>query len=119
MTTQAIIADYHGDFKDSQDKFHGAMLVYIGWDKHCFFYSAKAFPLDPNMPFAAVMEHVMPEGFGQHPHYANIDWSTVTWTLNQEPFTPDMEKSLADQGFDHKCVLRFDTHDDGYAGVNI
>ncbi len=109
MATQALRADYHGDGKDTEDKFHGAILVYINWDKHLFFYSAKAFPLDPNMPFAAVLEHVIGTHFCQHPEYKNINWDTVEWTLNNEPFMPVMEKSLAENGFDHKCLLRFKT----------
>lgn len=109
MAVQALRDDYHGDFKDSVDKFGGAILVYIGWDKHLWFCSAKAFPLDPNMPFGAVVENVLPAGFGAHPQFAEINWDTVQWTLNHQPFTPDLEKSLAEQGFDHKCLLRMNT----------
>lgn len=119
MATHALRPDYHGEFKDSADRFHGAIIVYIAWDKHLMFYSARAFPLDPNMPFGAVVEHVLPEGFGQHPNFKNVDWSKVTWRLNHEEFTPDFEKSLADNGFDHKCILRFDSHDHGIAGMDI
>lgn len=109
MATLALRADYQGDRKDAADKFGGAILVYINWERHLFFYSAKAFPLDPNMPFAAVLEHVIGTHFCQHPEYKNIDWGTAEWSLNNEPFQPVMDKSLAENGFDHKCLLRFKT----------
>ena len=109
MAVKALQEGYHGEFKDSVDKFGGAIVVYIGWDKHLWFCSAKAFPLDPNMPFGAVVENVLPVAFGAHPQFAEIEWEKVEWSLNQEPFTPDMEKTLADQGFDHKSLLRMKT----------
>jgi phenol hydroxylase P4 protein len=61
------------------------------------------------MPFGALIEEVIPEGFGQHPQFKEINWDTVEWTLNHAPFTPDPTKGLEEQGLDHKCLLRFST----------
>lgn len=109
MSVRALKPGYHGDHKDSRDKFHGNIVVYIDWDGHRWFPSPKAFPLPPDMPFGALVEAVIPEGFGQHDQFKDIDWSTVEWKLNQQPFTPDPTKGLEEQGFDHKCTLRFST----------
>jgi len=61
------------------------------------------------MPFGALIEAVIPEGFGQHPQFSEIDWGSVEWTLDHEPFTPDMGRGIEEQGFGHKCILRFST----------
>ena len=105
---------------DRQENFGDNQIVYVGWDEHRMFCAAKAFPLPPAMPFVALVESVMPEGFGQHPEFSMIDWEKVEWMLDDEPFTPEMDKSLAEQGIGHKSLIRFKTPDlKGYqcAGV--
>ncbi len=109
MPVQAITPDYRGDIRDRRENFGGNILVYIGWDDHLLFCSAKTFPLPPDMPFQALREQVLPEGFGQHPDFEHIDWAGVQWQLNGEDFTPDEAQTLAAQGFDHKSLLRFKT----------
>jgi len=95
--------------RDLQENFHGNIMVIVGWDKHLMISSPMAFPLPPDMPFGALVQEVMPAAFSPHPDWAEIDWSNVIWLLNGEPFEPDMEKSLADNGVDHKSVIRFQT----------
>lgn len=120
MATVALKPGYHGEFKDKVENFGGNIIVYIGWDKHLWFCSAKAFPLPPQMPFGALVAEVIPAGFSQHPQFKDVDWTQVEWTLNHQPFTPDPEKSLEEQGFDHKCLLRFRTPNvDGMRDASI
>lgn len=109
MATVAIRPDYTGEMKDRVENFHGNQLFYIGWDKHLMFCAPLAFPLPPSMPFKAMVEQILPAGFGVHPDFAKIDWSQVTWLSSGQPFTPDFEKSLAENGLGHKAVLRFQT----------
>lgn len=109
MTTVAITPDYMGEMKDTMDKFHGNQIVYFGWDHHLKFCAPLAFPLPPDMPFAAVLSDVLPGGFGLHPEFMAIDWSQVQWLKNGQPWTPDPARSLIDNGIDHKTSLRFAT----------
>ena len=110
--------DYKFEPKDIQANFHGNQLVYISWDKHLMFCSPVCLPLPPSMPFGALVEEVLPGVYASHPDWAQIDWSTVEWTLNQQPFTPDMGKALEDQGIRHKALLRFRAPGlDGIGGV--
>ena len=94
---------------DGVDKFHGNQLVYIGWDEHLMFCASTAYPLPPDMPFAGIINDVIPGTYSTHPEFEEIDWNTVQWLLNNEPFTPDLEGSLKDNGIKHKCSLRFIT----------
>lgn len=103
------IGNYVGKKADRLENYHGNLLVIIGWDKHLMVCAPMAFPLPPSMPFGAIIQNVMPMAFDQHPEYEQIDWSTAQWSLNGDQFSPDFEKSLTDNGIDHKSVIRFAT----------
>ena len=40
----AAVSKYEFAPADSQDKFHGAQLLYIGWEDHLLFCAPFAFP---------------------------------------------------------------------------
>ena len=103
------IGDYPVLPRDVQENFHGNIMVIIGWDKHLMISSPMAFPLPPDMPFGAFVQEVMPAAFSPHPEWVQIDWEKVNWLLNDAPFKPDMEKSLVENGIDHKSVIRLQT----------
>ena len=109
MTVAAITDDYAGERLDVVENFHGKQLVHIAWDHHLMFCAPFAFPLPPDMPFGELFEGVIPGAFSQHPEFAAIDWDEAVWHLNGEPFEPQRDKSLIDQGIDHKSILRFAT----------
>jgi phenol hydroxylase P4 protein len=118
----AVVAlkDGYGDQIESRDKvenFHGNNVVYLHWENHNMFCSALAFPLPPDMPFGALLQEVIPEYYGMHPDFAQIDWDKVRWSVDGKDFTPDPGKSLADHGVHHKSLIRFWTPGlDGYHG---
>ena len=120
MAIQALRADYHGEFKDSVENFGGALVVYLGWDKHQLFCSSRAFPLPAAMTFQELLEGVMPEAFGQHPEFTQIDWNNAQWILDNQPLKPDFSKTLGELGVGHKSLLRLVTPDlTGYKGAGI
>ncbi len=120
MPVIALKPGYEGERMDRVENFGGNQIVYFGWDEHRMFCAAKAFPLLPSMPFAAVMENIIPEAFSQHPEFSQINWDTVEWLLNNEPFKPQMNASLESQGIDHKSLIRFKTPElKGYAGAGV
>jgi len=112
------IKPYNFPAEDTEANFHGARLVYVGWNRHLMFATPYAWPLPPNMPFGALTQGPMAGAFAQHPDWEKIDWSVVAWTKNGEPFTPDYEASLAENGIVHKDSLRFTTPGlDGIGGL--
>jgi phenol hydroxylase P4 protein len=120
MSVKAIRADYHGDMKDSVDKFHGNQLLSIGWDRHLMYATPACIPVPPAMPFGVLVGQVLPTLFGQHPQFAQIDWEQVEWLRGGEPFVPAMDQSLADNGLGHKSLIRFRTPGlDGLHGAHF
>jgi len=108
MSVKAI-GEYPVLPRDVRENFHGNIMVIVGWDKHMMISSPMAFPLPPDMPFGAFVKEVMPAAYAPHPDWGKIDWNEVTWMLNGESFKPNMDASLADNGLDHKSVVRFQT----------
>ncbi|HEY3433360.1 MAG TPA: phenol hydroxylase subunit P4 [Rhodocyclaceae bacterium] len=105
----AAIKPYSGEVKDRQENFHGAQLLYVGWDHHLMFCAPFCFPFPPSMRFGDVVEKAFPPAFGYHPDFAQINWATMEWLKSGKPWKPDFNKSLAENGLKHKDVLRFKT----------
>lgn len=116
MPVSAITDDYTGERLDRVENFHGNQIVFVGWDHHLMFCSPVAFPMPPDAPFKALLEEAIPGAFSLHPEFSDIDWDKAEWLLNGEAFTPQPEKSLIDQGVDHKSIIRFSTP--GLNGIN-
>ncbi|MBP6562489.1 MAG: phenol hydroxylase [Neisseriaceae bacterium] len=109
MPVIAITPNYRGVVRDQQANYGDNMLLYVGWDNHLLFCSAKAFVVSPHMTVAELIATPLHSGFAQHPDFAHIDWPRVEWTLNGERITLVGDQTLAERGFDHKSLLRFKT----------
>jgi phenol hydroxylase P4 protein len=93
---------------DTQDKFHGAQLLYIGWEDHLLFCAPFAFPFPPTMRFGDIVAG------------ADAGPSATTRTSPdrlgegrvvqvRQALAADFDKSLAENGLKHKDVIRFRT----------
>ncbi|MDQ0505826.1 phenol hydroxylase subunit P4 [Xanthobacter agilis] len=117
MSINAISPDYesHIVFRDAEQNFHGNRVIYVHWEQHLSFCSAIAFPLPPAMPFGAFVEEVIKPHYAAHPDAAHVDWSKLVWMIDGEKTAPDFSKSLAENGIQHKSLVRFWTPGlDGY-----
>ena len=119
MSVVAVTPDYRGEMKDAVENYRGQMLMSVGWDEHLC-YSPLCFPVSPEAPFKVLTDQILPGMFAQHPDASKIDWSRVEWKRSGEPFKPDPERSLRDNGLEHKSILRFRTPGlNGYEGKGI
>lgn len=105
----AAIKTYDFPPADRQENFHGAQLLYVGWDHHLMFCAPFCFPFPPTMRFGDIVEKVLPGAYSYHPDFAKIDWDKVQWLKSGQPWQPDFSKTLAELGLQHKDVLRFAT----------
>lgn len=108
MAVKAL-KEYKFEAADTQDKFHGNQLLYVGWDKHLMFCAPFAYCLPPDTLFRDLCEKFMAHSFGYHPDWARADLSKAVWKKSGQPWQPDMDKTLAELGIKHKDALRFET----------
>ncbi|MFD2645189.1 phenol hydroxylase subunit P4 [Pseudomonas japonica] len=94
---------------DSQDKFNGAQLVYLCWEKHLMYCAPFTFPLPPTMLFGDFLAQVVKPSIAQHPDAPAVDFAAASWRLDGRPFTPDANASLAGNGIGHKSLLHLNT----------
>ncbi|WP_299183989.1 phenol hydroxylase subunit P4 [uncultured Neptuniibacter sp.] len=109
MPVNAITPDYKGEVLDKQENFNGNQVVYVGWDHHMMFCAAFAYPVPPEMSFKTLLHEVIPEAFSLHEEFSSVNWETTEWLLDGQPFIPQMDVSLKEQGVNHKSLLRFQT----------
>lgn len=108
MPTKSIGA-YHFEPADRVENFHGNQLLSVLWDDHLMFCSPICVPVPPDMPWEAVSGELLPQLYGQHPDWANVDLDVAEWTLNGEAFVPTAGRTLREMGVDHKSLIRFRT----------
>lgn len=117
MSVMALEPGYAGEIKDRVENFHGKQLLYIGWEQHLMYCAPLCIPVPADLPFGALTREIIPGLYRAHPDTARIDWSRVAWFRSKQPFTPEPDKSLADNGLGHKAYLHFRTPGlDGIAG---
>ncbi|MBN8442378.1 MAG: phenol hydroxylase subunit P4 [Thauera sp.] len=110
MPVIAKAPGYKGDVRDRVENYRGKQLLYVGWDDHMMFPAPIALAVRPEMSFGEFVNEVLPAtAYPAHPDWARIDWSRVEWLRSGERFTPDADKSLADNGIGHKAVIRLRT----------
>ena len=112
MATQEMmphLGDYPLIQRDTEDQFHGKHLLYLCWDNHLMFAAPLCIPVPGALPFGALIRDVLPELYGEHPEFEDIDWKRTQWFDSNKRFIPDVGKSLAHHGIGHKSLIRFRT----------
>lgn len=103
------IGDYPLMQRDDESLFHGKRLIFLSWENHLMFAAPLCVPLPPTLPFGALIRDVLPELYGEHPEFEDIDWKRTLWFNSDKRFIPDVGKSLEHHGLSHKSLIRFRT----------
>lgn len=94
---------------DVVSNYYGNQLVYVTWDRHLMFAAPFILCLAPTMNFGDLVNGPIRDLIQADPDAAQIDWTKVEWLKSNQPFDPDFERSLAENGVKHKEQLRFAT----------
>lgn len=101
--------EYVGVPRDRVDNFLGNQLVYFSWDHHLLFAAPFLLCVPPQMTFAELVQGPVSQLLAPDPDAAAIDWQGVEWLKGAEPFTPDFDRALEENGIGHKDQLRMRT----------
>ena len=101
--------EYIGVPRDVVEKFNGRQLVYVSWDHHLLFAAPFLICVPPETTFGEMLEQSLKPLLAPDSDSEKIDWSNVSWLMANEPFSPDYDASLADNGIVHKANLRMQT----------
>lgn len=115
MTLPRSLGGYDFPPRDARQNFP-APLLYIGWEDHHMFCSPVCIPVPGDTPFAALQAEILPRIYGEHPDFGNIDWSLVQWLRSGQPWQPDPDATMEENGLGHKAVIRFRTP--GLTGID-
>jgi phenol/toluene 2-monooxygenase (NADH) P4/A4 len=103
------LGEYPLQEADPENLFHGNRLIYVCWDNHLMCSAPFCLPLPPTLPFGALVRDVLPQLYGDHPEFEQIDWQRTKWFNSNKRFHPDFGKSLQHHGLTHKSLIRFQT----------
>nr|WP_298523029.1 phenol hydroxylase subunit P4 [uncultured Halomonas sp.] len=109
MSVNANYPNYQGPVRDRVENFHGSQLVYVLWERHLLFCAPLTFLADPEMSFVDFLSEILRPALAPHPESEQLRFDEAKWRLDGEDFQPDLEKSLIDNGIDHKSQLRLIT----------
>ena len=105
----AATREYVGVPRDVAANFHGKQLVYVSWDRHLLFAAPFLLCVPPEMSFRELLDGPLAMLFQPDQDAAAIDWTQVEWLKSNQPWTPDFNRSLADNGIAHKDQIRLRT----------
>lgn len=102
-------ADYVGERRDRVETFNGKQLVYVTWEQHLLIAASMLFCPTPDTPMRTFLNEMVFPLLQQDPDGPKVKWEEVEWKLHNQPWTPDLEGTLASNGVTHKSHIIFAT----------
>jgi len=101
--------EYIGVPRDAVEHYKGKQLLFISWDHHLLICAPIMLRADPQTRLGDLLEQQLKPLLQADPDAAALDWSKVEWLKGNQPWTPQYDRSLADNGIGHKEQLRMRT----------
>lgn len=114
------IKEYVGTPLDVVENFKGNQLLYVCWDGHLMYAAPFIFSVPPTMKFEDFLAQMVVPVIKDHPDTPKINWRATTWEKAEKAWTPQFDRTVAENGLVHKEYLRFNTPGlNGYKGLGI
>jgi len=101
---------------DAVENYGGDINIYCCWEHHLLIPCPAAYRLPPDTILRVFLEQMFMPDHDHHPDSAMLDPAQLKWTLDSRPWSPDLDKSLRDNGVTHMSYLSF--FQAGLDGVN-
>lgn len=100
---------YVGVSRDRVENYDGQQLVYASWDHHLLLASPSILCVSPQMTFGDLVEQRLKPLVQADPDASSVDWRAVHWLKGNQPFEPTFDRTLAENGIEHKAQIRWRT----------
>lgn len=98
----------HYDFvsENRAERYGGDINFYIQWERHLMYACPSAYRAPVDMTLRTFMEDLFKPDYAAHPDTAKLDIETLEWRLDQQPWQPDLDQSLAANGIGHMSYVQ-------------
>lgn len=118
MTVAHRGAGYAFPSANREEGYGGDINFYIQWERHLLYACPSAYRVPRAMKFRDFLEQLFRPDYGAHPDTARLDFECCTWQLDQQPWQPDLERTLEENGIRHMSYVQLRSPGlDGMHGV--
>ena len=101
------IGEYNFPPADRVENYGGDINIYCCWEHHLLVPCPAAYRLPPDISLGNFLTQMFCPDHKHHPEYSKIDYTTLVWTLDGQPWAPVLDKSLRENGVTHMSYLSF------------
>ena len=107
MTVKHLGASYDFPSENREERYGGDINFYIQWERHLMYACPSAYRAPVDMTLRDFLENMLRPDYASHPDTEKLDFDQCEWQFDQEPWQPDLDKSLKDNGVGHMAYLQF------------
>lgn len=100
------IGEYKFESKSRQELYGDDILLHTWWRGNPYFVAASCFRFPKAMPFGELVG-VLKGFYTADPDFVPDSLDTVQWVIDGKMVTPDLAKSLEENGIGHKSLVEF------------
>ena len=120
MTVRHLGESYDFLSANREERYGGDINFYIQWERHLLYACPLAYRAPPGMVLRDFLENLLRPDYQAHPDTSALDFGTCIWQHDQQPWQPDLDRTLADNGIGHMSFVQFRAPGlDGLNGVGI
>jgi phenol/toluene 2-monooxygenase (NADH) P4/A4 len=107
MTVKHLGPHYDFPAANRAERYGGDINFYLQWERHLLYSCPSAYRVPVNIKLRDFLEQIFRPDYSAHPDTASLDFDACEWRLDQKPWRPDLDKSLADNGIGHMDYIQF------------
>ena len=106
MTVKFVGDSYDFPSENREERYGGDINFYIQWEKHLMCACPSAYRAPVDMILRDFMEQMFKPDYHFHPDTEKMDVDALEWSFDQQPWQPDLDKSLKENGVGHMSYLQ-------------
>ena len=109
MAVKFVGESYDFPCANRVENYGGDMNIYMVWDHHLIYCAPGAYRVPVDIKFREFLEQIFQPDYKQHPDVQKVNWDKAVWQMENEAWTPDLDKTLAENNIAHNSFIRVTT----------